>query len=153
MLTHANLTFAVDTYRTVLGRSLEGLRQISFLPMAHIAERLATHYFHVCEGSDVTTCDDLAVLVPTMVSVQPEWFFSAPRLWEKLQGALEAMVAADPARAEAFAGVREVGWRVFLAERDRGGADSALAAEWDAARQEHVTPLLEKVGLGHLLIA
>ena len=36
MLTHANLTFAVDTYRTVLGRSLEGLRQISFLPMAHI---------------------------------------------------------------------------------------------------------------------
>ncbi|MCA1846926.1 MAG: AMP-binding protein, partial [Actinobacteria bacterium] len=153
MLTHANLTFAVDTYRTVLGRSLEGLRQVSFLPMAHIAERLATHYFHISEGSDVTTCDDLAALVLTMAAVQPEWFFSAPRLWEKLQGALEAMAAAEPARAEAFAAARVLGWKVFLAERDGGGADPALAAEWAESRREHVMPLLETVGLGHVLIA
>ena len=153
MLTHANLRFAVDTYRTVLGRSLEGLRQVSFLPMAHIAERMATHYFHVCEGSDVTTCDDLAALLPTMVSVQPEWFFSAPRLWEKLRGALEAMVAADPARAESFAAVRTLGWRVFLAERGGSGADPGLTAEWAEARRRHVTPLLGKVGLGRVLIA
>jgi long-chain acyl-CoA synthetase len=153
MLTHANLTFAVDTYRSVLGRSLEGLRQVSFLPMAHIAERLATHYFHVCEGSDVTTCADLSALVPTMVSVQPEWFFSAPRLWEKLQGALEAMVATDSAGAGVFAAVRALGWRVFLDGRNGGGADPGLAAEWAGARKEHVAPLLENVGLGHVLIA
>jgi len=153
MLTHSNLTFAVDTYRTVLGRSLEGLRQVSFLPMAHIAERLATHYFHVCEGSDVTTCADLADLVPTMGAVQPEWFFSAPRLWEKLQRAIEAMVATDAARSEDFAAARALGWRAFLAERDAGGCDPGLAAEWAEARRRHVAPLLEKVGLGHVLIA
>ena len=161
LLTHANLTFAVDTYRTVLGRSLEGLRQVSFLPMAHIAERLATHYFHVCEGSDVTICDDLAALVPTMARVQPEWFFSAPRLWEKLQAALVTMAAAgpaevsaaDPAERDAFTAARALGWRVFLAERDHGGADPGLDAEWRAARAEHITPLLERVGLGHVLIA
>lgn len=153
LLSHANLTFAVDTYRTVLGRSLEGLRQVSFLPMAHIAERLATHYFHVCEGSDVTTCDDLAALVPTMARVQPEWFFSAPRLWEKLQAALEAMSAADPAEQDAFTVARALGWRAFLAERDHGGADAGLAAEWQAARAEHITPLLERVGLANVLIA
>ena len=152
MLTHTNLTFAVDTYRSVLGRSLEGLRQVSFLPMAHIAERLATHYFHVCEGSDVTTCDDLADLVPTMAAVQPEWFFSAPRLWEKLEGALRAMAATDPVRDKEFTAARALGWRVFLAERD-GGAEPGLAAEWAEARRRHVTPLLEKVGLGHVLIA
>jgi long-chain acyl-CoA synthetase len=121
--------------------------------MAHIAERLATHYFHVCEGSDVTTCADLSALVPTMVSVQPEWFFSAPRLWEKLQGALEAMVATDSAGAGVFAAVRALGWRVFLDGRDGGGADPGLAAEWAGARKEHVAPLLENVGLGHVLIA
>ena len=167
LLTHANLTFAVDTYRTVLGRSLEGLRQVSFLPMAHIAERLATHYFHICEGSDVTTCPDLGALVPTMVAVQPEWFFSAPRLWEKLQAALETMVAADPAAAEDFAAARALGWRAFLAGREGEGitdtdltrrdgdgiADAALAREWSAARAQHVIPWLEKVGLGRVLIA
>jgi long-chain acyl-CoA synthetase len=88
-----------------------------------------------------------------MVSVQPEWFFSAPRLWEKLQGALEAMVATDSTRSEVFAAVRALGWRVFLDGRDGGGADPGLAAEWAGARKEHVAPLLEDVGLGHVLIA
>jgi len=154
MLSHTNLVFAVETYRRVLGRSLAGLRQVSFLPMAHIAERLATHYFHVCEGSDVTTCADLAALVPTMAKVQPEWFFSAPRLWEKLHAGLEAMTAgAARERAGAFAAARALGWRVFRSRRDAGTVDPGLAAEWAAARAEHVTPWLEQVGLGRVLIA
>ena len=153
LLSQANLTFAVATYRTVLGRSLEGLRQVSFLPMAHIAERLATHYFHVCEGSDVTTCHDLAALVPTMARVQPEWFFSAPRLWEKLQAALEAMAGADPAQREAFVAARALGRQVSLAERSGRRADPSLLAEWRDVRAREVLPLLERVGLGRVLIA
>lgn len=153
MLSHRNLCFAVDTYSNVLGRSLQGLRQVSFLPMAHIAERMATHYFHIAEGSVVTTCDDLTALVPTMARVQPEWFFSAPRLWEKLQGAIEAMASADPAAAKGFAEARRLGWEVFLAERDGDGPGPDVAAEWEAARREHVLPLLTKVGLGGVIIA
>jgi long-chain acyl-CoA synthetase len=153
MLTHRNLCFAVDTYSTVLGRSLQGLRQVSFLPMAHIAERMATHYFHIAEGSVVTTCDDLTALVPTMARVQPEWFFSAPRLWEKLQGAIEAMTSADPAAAKGFAEARRLGWQVFLAERDGDGPGPDLAADWEEARQQYVLPFLTKVGLGRVLIA
>jgi long-chain acyl-CoA synthetase len=153
MLSHANLTFAVETYGAVLGRSLQGLRQVSFLPMAHIAERLATHYFHVCQGSVVTPCDDLTALVPTMARVQPEWFFSAPRLWEKLQGAIEAMVSADPVVVEGFAEARRLGWQVFLAERDGDGAGAGLAAAWQEAHHRYVAPVLEKVGLGRVVIA
>jgi long-chain acyl-CoA synthetase len=153
MLTHANLTFAVATYATVLGRSLQGLRQVSYLPMAHIAERLATHYFPIAEGSTVTTCADLAALLPTMVAVQPEWFFSAPRLWEKLQAGIEAAVAHDPAKSTGLEEARRLGWAAFLAQRDRNGPSPALAAEWQAARDEHVTPLLSGVGLGNLVIA
>ncbi|MCI0544179.1 MAG: AMP-binding protein, partial [Actinobacteria bacterium] len=153
MLTHRNATFAVDTYSTVLGRSLRGLRQVSFLPMAHIAERMATHYFHIAEGSVVTTCDDLTTLVPTMARVQPEWFFSAPRLWEKLHGAIEAMAEADPATARGFTGARRLGWQVFLADRDGNGPGSDLAAAWEEARQQYVLPFLTKVGLGSVLIA
>ena len=152
MLTHANVMFAVDTYSRVLGRSLRGLRQVSFLPTAHIAERMATHYFHVCEGSVVTTCEDLAALVPTMVAVQPEWFFSAPRLWEKLQGAIEAMAAREP-RAGRFAEARRLGWDVFVARRDTGHLPAGLADEWAAVRREAVAPLLSEVGLGEVIIA
>ena len=153
MLTHANLTFAVETYAAVLGRSLRGLRQVSYLPMAHIAERLATHYFHIAEGSVVTTCADLTALLPTMVAVQPEWFFSAPRLWEKLRAGVEATVTADPARARALDEARRLGWQVFVASRDGGGPNATLAAEWDAAQAEVVTPLLAGVGLAGAVIA
>src|SRR5207245_9304204 len=127
-----------------LGRPRGGPRPAPSLPMAHSAERMATHYFHVCEGSDVTTCDDLAALLPTMVSVQPEWFFSAPRLWEKLRGALEAMVAANPARAESFAAARTLGRRAFLADRARGGARPSLAEESGAARHSIRPPTATK---------
>ena len=170
MLTHANLTFAVQTYATVLGRSLQGLRQVSYLPMAHIAERMATHYFPIAEGSVVTTCAELADLVPTMVAVQPEWFFSAPRLWEKLRAGIEATAAAEPGGAAALDEARRLGWQVFLAARDGGGPSAApareredaraggepsaaLAAEWDAARAGVVAPLLRRFGLGGVLIA
>jgi long-chain acyl-CoA synthetase len=153
MLTHANLTFAVATYSTVLGRSLQGLRQVSYLPMAHIAERMATHYFPIAEGSTVTTCADLAALLPTMIAVQPEWFFSAPRLWEKLQAGIEAAVAHDAAKRTGLEEARRLGWGAFLARRDGHGPSPALAAEWQAARDEHVTPLLTGVGLGNVVIA
>jgi long-chain acyl-CoA synthetase len=154
MLTHANLDFTVGVYGSVLGRSLQGLRQVSYLPMAHIAERLATHYFHVTEGSVVTTCADLlADLGRLMVAVQPEWFFGAPRLWEKLQAGINAVAGADTDRAEAFAAARRLGWRAFLARRDQGTVDEALAKEWADAHADQVAPVLQRVGLGGVVIA
>jgi long-chain acyl-CoA synthetase len=154
MLTHANLDFTVGVYGSVLGRSLQGLRQVSYLPMAHIAERLATHYFHVTQGSVVTTCADLvADLGRLMVAVQPEWFFGAPRLWEKLQAGINAVAGADTDRAEAFAATRRLGWRAFLARRDQGTVDEALAKEWADVHADQVAPVLQRVGLGGVVIA
>gem|GEM_PF-3332281 len=43
-LTHANLLFSATTLSKRMGVPLAGRRQFSYLPMAHIGERLATHY-------------------------------------------------------------------------------------------------------------
>jgi long-chain acyl-CoA synthetase len=95
MLTHHNLRYAVEIYAQRMPIPLRGLRQVSYLPMAHIAERLATHYFHVLQGSVVTTCSDLTALPEYMVDVQPQWWFCAPRLWERLQAGAQAMAGPD----------------------------------------------------------
>jgi len=140
-----HLTFAVDTYRTVLGRSLEacaGLGLSSRWPT--IAERLATHYFHVWRGQRRHHLRRPGgILRPwcrrSRVSVQPEWFFSAPACGEKLQGReLRPWWPPTPPGTEVFAPSGRLGWRVFLDGRDgargaRARCDPSLAAEWAGA--------------------
>ncbi|SRX79227.1 AMP-dependent synthetase/ligase [Mycolicibacterium parafortuitum] len=85
-LTHRNImtTITEITRRIPLRRDM---RSISFLPMAHIAERLSTHYIPLITGSTIVCCGDMAHLVPLLQQVQPEILFSPPRLWEKLMAA------------------------------------------------------------------
>jgi long-chain acyl-CoA synthetase len=68
----------------------ERLRAVSFLPMAHIAERLCTHYFPMFLGWDVTCCRDPRAILEALLAVRPGYFFSPPRLWEKLRSAILA---------------------------------------------------------------
>ncbi|MBU8831792.1 AMP-dependent synthetase/ligase [Mycolicibacterium goodii] len=58
---------------------------ISYLPMAHIAERVSTHYAHILAGFTVVCCPDATRLVCLLGEVQPEVFFAPPRIWEKLR--------------------------------------------------------------------
>ena len=153
MLSHANVTFAADVYRRVLGRSLQGLRQVSCLPMAHIGERTATHYFHTTQGSVVHCCPDLTGLPALLAEVQPDWFFSAPRFWEKLQAGIQAKVEQDAAGAEAFARARALGWQVFVGQWDGVPLPEGLEDEWKRARRDHIEPVLERVGFGNVSVA
>lgn len=81
---------AVMTTVTHLAKDLgvrPGMRSISYLPMAHIAERIGSHYLPMITGSSIVCCRDAARLVPVLGHTQPEIFFSPPRLWEKLKAA------------------------------------------------------------------
>ena len=100
-LTHGN----VMAQLAAMERRLEltdGLTAISWLPMAHIAERLCTHYFPILHGWQVTTCEDPRAIGSVLREVRPEFFFSPPRLWEKLRTGILARTANvldDPAAA------------------------------------------------------
>lgn len=58
MITHANIAWVLESMTRATGESLAGWRQVSYLPMAHIAERIVTHYVHLSHGTDVTACPD-----------------------------------------------------------------------------------------------
>jgi long-subunit acyl-CoA synthetase (AMP-forming) len=67
-------------------------RAISALPMAHIAERASTHYLPMAVGLSVVCCPNYSDVIPLLPKVQPDIFFSPPRLWEKLRSSLAAAV-------------------------------------------------------------
>ncbi|WP_354700570.1 Long-chain-fatty-acid--CoA ligase FadD15 [Paraconexibacter sp. AEG42_29] len=71
-------------------------RLVSFLPMAHIAERWISHYASMVFGHTITCCPDPKQLAGALASARPTRMFGVPRVFEKLAGAVEGMAAADP---------------------------------------------------------
>jgi long-subunit acyl-CoA synthetase (AMP-forming) len=103
-LTHANVLAQLEA--TSAGLQLgDRLRVISYLPMAHIAERLVTHYLPLARGWQVTTCADARAIGTLLREVRPEVFFSPPRLWEKLRAGTIATLGEDPDGPTALAAV------------------------------------------------
>src|SRR6184192_3605943 len=56
-LTHANVLAQLRATSAGLGLS-DRMRAVSYLPMAHIAERLVTHYLPIAHGWRVTNCPE-----------------------------------------------------------------------------------------------
>jgi long-chain acyl-CoA synthetase len=85
-------------------------RAISYLPMAHIAERASTHYLPMAVGFSVVCCPNPGAVTAMLPRVRPQLFFSPPRLWEKLQAAITADVASgvDPAEIRRRLGFGEL---------------------------------------------
>jgi long-chain acyl-CoA synthetase len=95
-LTHRNLLFAVAVGEELIQLPEVGGRVISWLPAAHVAERVAHYYLPLVRGLSVTVCPDPRRIVEFLPQVKPSWFFAVPRIFEKLKAGLEAMVAGMP---------------------------------------------------------
>jgi long-subunit acyl-CoA synthetase (AMP-forming) len=81
LLTHANLLAEIQGLRRRLEYPL-GARFVSYLPMAHIAERINTHYLAMALRAEVTPIADTRQVIEQLPRVRPHVFFSPPRLWE-----------------------------------------------------------------------
>src|SRR4051794_18921961 len=72
----------------------DGAKVISWLPSAHIAERMAHHYLPVVYAMTVTCCPHPREVVAYLPAVKPTWFFAVPRIWEKLKAGMEGFLLA-----------------------------------------------------------
>ncbi len=63
-------------------------RALSFLPLAHVAERLLVATNSLYSGMQINFTQSLSTFQKDLGSVQPTLFFSVPRLWKKFQGGI-----------------------------------------------------------------
>ncbi len=153
MLDHRNVCWTVDSLRAALGFAPDRSRIVSYLPMAHIAERVTTHYGGIAFAYEVTTCPDIRLLGAVLAETRPQILFGVPRTFEKIHSAVQAVLAADPGRAEVFAQALEVGARV-AEHRARGESLSVeLAAAYERVDAESLRPARQLLGLDELRIA
>ncbi len=92
-LVHRNLIAAVRSIDALIGFP-DAARVISWLPSAHIAERMAHHYLPIVYGMTVTSCPNPREVVAYLPAVKPTWFFAVPRIWEKLKAGMEGYLSA-----------------------------------------------------------
>ena len=101
--THRNVIWTMESIGRLAGRELlDGGRVISYLPLAHAAERVNSHWgplWHCVAGGATGTvryCPDSTQLMRYMLATRPTVFLSVPRVWEKLHAAIHAGAAAEP---------------------------------------------------------
>jgi long-subunit acyl-CoA synthetase (AMP-forming) len=90
-ITHKNIIETVRSYAKIIDFP-DGGRIVSYLPMAHVAERNVSHYLPMAFGFEVTSVENPRDVMQAMAQVHPTWFFAVPRIWEKLKSGLEAML-------------------------------------------------------------
>src|SRR2546427_6337510 len=83
ILTHRNLTWtAAATLQCFRGDAND--RVVSYLPLAHVLERVVSHLRQLCTGCQVYFCPTVDQVMLVVREVHPTYFTSVPRLWEKI---------------------------------------------------------------------
>jgi long-chain acyl-CoA synthetase len=130
-LTHANVLWMSRAIAANAGLGA-GMEALDYLPAAHIAERLNSHYLALLLGMTVTCCPDAAAVAPHLAQVRPHFFFAPPRLWEKLRAAVASKLGPEADLGAAGPSVCEaVGFdRLVTAYVGAAPVPSDLVAFW-----------------------
>jgi len=107
MLSHRNVCWTLESVGQSMRdqtdiESFAGKRHVSYLPMAHVMERLLGHYYLLDFATEVTCCPDTGQVAAYAGEVHPNVFIGVPRVWEKLYAGVTAALAADPEKEKGF---------------------------------------------------
>ena len=144
-ITNRNVVWTVESYREIVGE-IDGLRAVSYLPMAHIAERVHSHYLAMAPPFEVTTSPDPTAIAAYCRDVRPQSIFGVPRVWEKMHAGVNAVLAADPEKEAGFQAALDAALPLQLARRTRSLTDEEQAT-LDQLDALAFRPIRELLGL------
>jgi len=150
-LTHDNLVQAVRSFDQIIPFPNNG-RVVSYLPMAHVAERNVSQYLPLMLGLTVTCCPNPREVIGYLPEVRPTWFFAVPRIFEKLKAALEAGIEAeqDEERKKATKWALDVALQKVRLEQAGEPVPPELAEQHAKADAEVLSKIRGLLGLDEL---
>jgi long-chain acyl-CoA synthetase len=153
MISQYNVVYTVESLRRCIAfDSFVGKRAVSYLPMAHIAERMMSHYQGFLLGYSVYCCPDPAQLSAYLGAVHPQIVFGVPRVWEKIYNGVNAALSADPARKAQFDEGVQAALAIKAAQR-AGTATQEQLDTWSFLDAVAFTTVRGLVGLDEVQIA
>lgn len=122
-ITHRNVLWTAEC----LKRAVEirpNPRLVSYLPLAHIAERLATHYNGMYRAGEVYYCPALDQVLDYVTKARPTLFVAVPRVWEKFHARLMSRFEGeDERRRKLILGAIANGEKLVRVEQGGGTPD------------------------------
>jgi long-chain acyl-CoA synthetase len=154
MLSNYNVMWTAESLRQAFGQEIDltGYRLVSYLPMAHIAERMTSHYMQAINAYEITSCPEASQIAVYLREVRPNVMFGVPRVWEKLNAGVVAAISADPSKAQQFAEGIETAKPISLA-RARGTSTAEQDATWDFMQEVAFNPVKVTLGLDQVEFA
>jgi long-chain acyl-CoA synthetase len=151
MYSHNNVTWTLESQSRSFeraGRPFRGQTLISYLPLAHVAERFASQWHGIYNGHEVWFCPDLNLLLPCLLDARPTSFVGVPRVWEKLMAGLQAGLAAEPdeAKRQMAQGALAAAISAYRQRRDGQAVPDELAAVVERAQPLFML-LRSKIGM------
>lgn len=150
IITHANALYELETARAG-GNAPMHVRWVSYLPLAHIAERMFTLYIAIGNATHTYFCHEAATqLVPTMGAVKPTAFFGVPRIFEKVMAGIQALLAGEQNedRKAAVAAAMATGLEYVHSCEYGQSTPAELAGRFAAADEQILRPIRSLLGLG-----
>ena len=153
MISNANVMFVAEATRDLMPfTDARGKKVVSYLPMAHIAERTVSHYSQVVLGYEVSCCPNPGEIASYLAPVQPNVLFGVPRVWEKIHAGLTGALAADPEKARQFDEAVEAA-RPIAIKRSWGTATEEEEATYAFLDEVAFKPVRQLLGLDSLEVA
>jgi long-chain acyl-CoA synthetase len=148
-LSHRNVLFGCEAGLRI--SKLEGTNlTVSYLPYAHIAERILSLYIpqHYGDGHTYLVADP-SLLLGALGEVHPTQFFGVPRVWEKIQSGLSGLLAMEPDvdKKAAIQDAMEVGTAYIESLQVGHTTSPELQARYDAANAAVLGPIKGMLGL------
>ncbi len=155
LITHANVLYEVAAL-DVGGVTPMHARVVSYLPLAHIAERMLTLYLGVCHARHVYFCHDAASqLLATLTDAKPTAFFGVPRIYEKVMAGIQALLTAEPdaGKRAAVAQAMATGLEYVRSLQFGETTSSELAGRYAAADAQVLGLIRSLLGLGDAVLS
>jgi long-chain acyl-CoA synthetase len=153
VLTHRNVVYEANALRAVNNLTDAGT-SVSYLPFAHIAERMLSMYLPYVAGGHVRLLPDASELAETLPELRPTRFFGVPRIWEKIQTWVTAgRGAADEFNTAEVQAALETGRRYVTSRESGSVTPGGLLEEFARADAEVLSGLRSHAGLDRLVWA
>lgn len=106
MLSHDNLTWIANASGTVLGITMKEESLVSYLPLSHVAAQVYDLWVSMKFAATTHFAEPDALkgsLANTLREVRPTSFLGVPRVWEKMQEAMQSIGAKNSAMKKRIA--------------------------------------------------
>lgn len=130
-------------------------RAISYLPAAHVADRISGHAISLLTGILITCVPDPREIAAALPDARPTVFFGVPRVWQKIKAGIDGKLATEPSPVKKSLAAWAIGTGIAAARADLAGKGrgAALGVQYKIADALVLSKLRHALGLDNLKVA